>query len=115
MKSMSLKFHAAVLAVIVMAMSASGGETNTEKAKDAVKNAANKTGETVKDTTHKAIDAGKAGVQKAGVWATNVATNVAAKATVVATNVAAKAKAGAKKVENVATNVVNEIKEKVSH
>jgi hypothetical protein len=115
MKLMSVKFFAALLSMIVMAMPARGGETNTEKAKDAVKNAANKTGEVVKDTTHKAIESGKAGAQKAGVWATNVATNVAAKATKLGTNVAAKAKVGAQKVENEATNIIGEIKEKVSH
>ena len=113
MKSMPLTFYVALLFVVLITLSANAQvtKTNAEKAKDAMRNAADKTGETVKDTTHKAIESGKAGAQKAGEWATNVA----GKATKLGTNVAAKAKEGAQKVENEATNIIGEIKEKVSH
>jgi hypothetical protein len=127
MKSMPWKFRAALLLAVALAYSANAGETkpvgqlaqvtqtNAAKPKNTARSAADKTGETVKGTTKKAIDAGKVEMQKARVAATNIATNVTSKATTLATNVAAKAKAGAQKVEDVATNILGEIKEKATH
>jgi len=80
-----------------------------KKAGNSVKGTANKTKDAVKDTAQKAADAGKDGVQKASAWATNAANKTAT----FATNAAEKAKEGAKKVESAATNIVNDIKQKV--
>jgi creatinine amidohydrolase/Fe(II)-dependent formamide hydrolase-like protein len=80
-----------------------------KKAGNSVKDTASKTKDAVKDTAQKAVDASKEGVQKASVWATNAANKTAT----FATNAAAKAKEGAKKVESAATNIVNDIKQKV--
>jgi hypothetical protein len=117
-----IKFHAAVLSITLMALLGSGCEKKStleqfaqdsnnaaKKTGDSVKDAASKTKDAVKDTAQKAADAGKEGVQKAATWATNAAKQT----TIFATNAAAKAKEGAKKVESAATNIVNDIKQKV--
>lgn len=80
-----------------------------KKTGDSVKDAAGKAKDAVKDTAQKAVDAGKEGVQKATDWATNAASKTAT----FTTDAAAKVKEGAQKVESTATNIVNDIKQKV--
>jgi len=117
-----LKFQIAALLCALVVLCGSGCEKKSpvakfaqnssnamKKAGNSVKDTANKTKDAVKDTTQKAVDASKDGAQNASAWATNAANKTAT----FATNAAEKAKEGAKKVESAATNLVNDIKQKV--
>lgn len=118
MKNARMKFQAALLSAIFLALLLGGCDkqspigqlaqdtkSSAEKAKDAVKDATTKTADAVKNTTQKAVDAGKSGYQKAATFGTNAVR----KTTSLATNVAAHARAGAQKVESVTTNIVSDI------